>query len=61
MDMPSAITAYVDAAAGLIGLPLDPAHRPGVVLNFERLAHMARLVVELPLSDEAEPALIFRP
>ena len=27
--------AYVDAAAALIRLPLDPAHRPGVVLNLE--------------------------
>jgi hypothetical protein len=53
--------AYVDAAAALIGLPIDPAHRPGVVLNFERLAQMAALVMEFPLPDEAEPAPVFRP
>ena len=53
--------AYVDAAAALIGLPLDPAHRPGVVLNLERIAQMAALVNGFPLPDETEPAPVFRP
>jgi hypothetical protein len=53
--------AYVDAAAALIGLPIDPAHRPGVVLNMERIAQMAALVMEFPLPDEIEPAPVFRP
>jgi hypothetical protein len=61
MDMPPDVAAYVYAAAGLIGLPLDPAHRPGVVLNFERLARMAKLVMEFPLPDETEPAPVFHP
>jgi 1-carboxybiuret hydrolase subunit AtzG-like len=55
------VAAYVDQAAALIGLPLDPAHRPGVVLNLGRIAAMARLVMEFPLPDEAEPAPVFRP
>ena len=53
--------AYVDAAAMLIGLPLDPAHRPGVVLNLERIAQMAALVMEFALPDETEPAPVFKP
>jgi hypothetical protein len=53
--------AYVDAAAALIGLPIDPAHRPGVVLNLERIAQMAALVMDFPLPDEIEPAPVFRP
>jgi hypothetical protein len=53
--------AYVDAAAALIGLPIDPAHRPGVVVNIERIAQMAALVMAFPLPDEAEPAPVFRP
>ena len=53
--------AYVDAAAALIGLPIDAAHRPGVAINLERLAQMAALVMEFPLPDEAEPAPVFRP
>jgi hypothetical protein len=53
--------AYVDAAARLIGLPIEPAHRPGVVLNFERIAQMAALVMEFPLPEETEPAPVFEP
>ena len=53
--------AYVDAAAALIGLTLDPAHRPGVVLNLERIAQMAALVMEFPLPDETEPAPVYGP
>jgi hypothetical protein len=52
---------YIDAAAALIGLPLDPAHRPGVVLNLERIAQMATLVMDFPLPDAAEPGPVFRP
>ena len=53
--------ACVDAAAALIGLPIDPEHRPGVVLNLERIAAMAALVMDFPLVDEIEPAPVFRP
>jgi 1-carboxybiuret hydrolase subunit AtzG-like protein len=52
---------YVDAAAALIALPLDPAHRPGVILNIERIAEMAALVMAFPLPDETEPAPVFLP
>jgi Protein of unknown function (DUF4089) len=50
---------YVDAAAALIGLPLDPAHRPGVILNLQRIAEMAALVMAFPLPDETEPGPVF--
>ena len=53
--------AYVDAAAALIGLPIDPALRRGVVVNLERIAQMAALVMEFPLPEDAEPAPVFRP
>jgi hypothetical protein len=53
--------AYVDAAARLIGLPIDPAHRPGVVLNLERLAQMAALVMDFDLPEETEPAPVYAP
>lgn len=52
---------YVDAAARLVGVRLDPAHRPGVALNLERIAAMAALVMEFPLPDETEPAPVFSP
>ena len=55
------LATYVDAAAAAIRLPLDPAHRPGVILNMQRIAEMAALVMELPLPDDCEPASVFRP
>jgi hypothetical protein len=60
-DQPFDAAAYVDAAAALIGLPIDPAHRPGVVLNMQRIAEMAALVMEFPLPDETEAAPVFHP
>lgn len=53
---------YLDAAAALIGLlPIAAEHRPGVLLNLERLKAMAVLVEGAPLDREAEPAPIYRP
>jgi hypothetical protein len=60
-DQPFNAEAYVDAAAALIGLPLDPAHRAGVVLNLERIAAMAVLVMEFSLPEETEPAPVYKP
>ena len=60
-DQPSDIENYVDAAAALLGLVLDPAHRPGVILNMQRIADMAGLVMAFPLPDETEPSPVFRP
>jgi hypothetical protein len=60
-DQPFDVAAYVDAAAALIGLPLDPAHRPGVILNVERIAEMAAFVMAFPLPDDIEPAPVFLP
>ena len=61
MADPIDLEAYVDTAARLVGLPLDPAHRPGVVLNLERIAAMAALVMEFPLPEETEPAPVYEP
>jgi hypothetical protein len=55
------IEAYVDAATALLGLPIDPAHRPGIVLNLRRIADLAALVMEFPLSDDIEAAPVFEP
>ncbi|MFZ3320722.1 MAG: DUF4089 domain-containing protein [Usitatibacter sp.] len=52
--------AYVDAASRALNLPLDPAHRPGVVANMERIAHFAAIVMESPLDEGFEPAPVFR-
>jgi hypothetical protein len=54
------IEALVDASAAAIGLPIAAAHRPGVLLHFERIADMAQSVMEFPLADDIEPAPVFR-
>ena len=55
------VEEYVARTAELINLPLDPEHRPGVVVNFERIAAIARLVTEFPLPPEVEVAPVFEP
>jgi hypothetical protein len=56
-----ALDEYVDRIAQAIDLPLAPEHRPGVVDNFVRIAAIAQLVTEFPLSDTIEPAPVFEP
>ena len=55
------LTESVESIALLIGLPLDPAYRLGVVANFERIQAIAHLVMEFPLPDESEAAPVFEP
>lgn len=58
---PAAHEAYVDAAAAAIGLPLAPAHRPGVLRYFALAAGMAEQVMAVPLGIADEPAEHFVP
>lgn len=53
--------AYVDATAALLGLPIAPEYRDGVLMYFGIAAGMAALVMELPLAAEDEPAEVFVP
>ncbi|MCA3267326.1 MAG: DUF4089 domain-containing protein [Tagaea sp.] len=55
------IDAYIDRTAALLGLPLDPAHKPGVAANLGRTAAIAKLVTEFPLPDDVEPGPVWRP
>jgi hypothetical protein len=58
---PHSLESYVDAAAACIGLPIAPAHRPGVVTYF-RIAHgMAQQVFGVPLDAHDDPAPVFIP
>ncbi len=52
-------SAYLDQAAGLVGIEVDEAYRSGVIENLERLAAVARLVAEFPLADDIEAAPVF--
>ena len=55
------IAATVDRIAALIGLEIAPAHRPGVVANFTRIAAIAAPVMAFPLPDDSEIAPVFVP
>jgi hypothetical protein len=58
---PEQTEKYVDAAAAALDLNLAPAHRPGVLENFARLAQLAALVNEFQLTPEDEPAPLWKP
>lgn len=61
-DSPLAVwEPYADHAAAAVGLPLDPAHRPGVVQTLLRTAAIAAPLLAFPLPDDAEPAPVFVP
>ena len=53
--------AYIDAAAALVDLEIRPAHRPGVKQNLERIAGLAKLLLDEPLQPTDEPAPVFEP
>jgi hypothetical protein len=52
---------YADRSAAAVGLPLDPAHRLGVVQNLQRAAALATPLLEFLLPTDAELAPIFTP
>jgi hypothetical protein len=58
---PEQIETYVDAAAAALALPLDPAHRPGVLQFFALAAGFADVVHAVPLAPHDDPALSFVP
>jgi hypothetical protein len=49
------------ALAAAVGLPIAPAHRPGVRQNLTLIAGMAKLVNDFPLDDADEIAPVFTP
>ena len=52
---------YVIAAAAALELPIAPAHLPGVILNFERLAGIAAAVNGFALGPADEPGPRWEP
>ena len=61
MTEPTDLEMLVDLLAAALQIPLDPAHRPGVIANFQRSVEIAQLVMEFPLPDELEVAPVFEP
>jgi hypothetical protein len=54
------LDAYIEAAATMLALSLDPAWIPTVRTNLQTILGQAALVTAFELSDEAEPAPVFR-
>ena len=50
---------YIDAVAAALSLPIAPADKPAVRMNFDVTFKMARLVQAFPLPDEIEPASVY--
>ena len=57
---PEALGEWVDRTARALDLPLDPAHRPGVIANLQRLAELAASLEEPALGAADESASVFR-
>ena len=60
MDAWFDLETFADAVAAAMELQITPAHRPGVMLNLDRIAAMARLVMDFPPADAFDPAPVFR-
>lgn len=55
------LDAFIDAAASLNGLRIEPAYREGVRTHLNAVTNAARSVLAFETGDEAEPAPVFRP
>jgi hypothetical protein len=52
--------AYLEVAAVMHDLPLDPSRRAAVIEQLERIEVLARSVLDFPIEPEVEPAPVFR-
>ena len=60
-QIPPITEAEVDRQAALVGLVIDPAHRPVVAQQLTGLLAAAQLFADFPLTEDVEPAPEFRP
>jgi hypothetical protein len=51
---------FITATADALALPIDPAWQPAVRLHLEITFRLAKQVEEFDLTDDAEPAPVFR-
>jgi hypothetical protein len=57
---PDPLDSYIDSAAALLHLPLQPEWKPAVRQNLEVTLKLAALVAEKELPDDAEPAPVYQ-
>jgi Protein of unknown function (DUF4089) len=54
------LSAWCDAMAVLLALPLEAADRAEVIASLRVIAQQMQLVADFPLADRIEPAPVFR-
>jgi hypothetical protein len=54
------IDEFIEAAARMLSLPIEPEWKPAIRANLEMTLKHAGLVDEFPLPNEAEPAPVFK-
>jgi hypothetical protein len=59
MPTPDPLDDYIDAAARLLDLPLDPVWKPAVRGYLDVTLRLGAMVGDFELPDEAEPAPVF--
>jgi hypothetical protein len=57
----SDLDPFIDAAARVLDLEIDPAWKPGVRENLAAGLSLAALLTSFPLPDDAEPAPCYDP
>lgn len=53
------LDAYIDAGTALLGIPVRPEWRDAIRQHLGVSFELARLVLDFPLPDEADPAPVF--
>jgi hypothetical protein len=59
IEQDAALDHYIEAAAEMLGLPLEPQWKQAVKANLMVNLRLGAVVAELELPDEAEPAPVF--
>jgi len=54
------LDAWLDSGATLLGIEVAPEWREAIRLHLGITRDLARSVMEFPLSDDADPAPVFR-
>jgi hypothetical protein len=60
MDDEASLSAWCDAVAVLLDLPIEAGNRAEIIANLRVIARQMRLVEEFPLDHRAESASFFR-
>jgi hypothetical protein len=56
----AALSAWCDAMAELLDLPIASGDRAEIIANLRVLARQMQLVADFPLDDRIEPGAIFK-